>query len=95
MMKSTDAEAYYSTRKKKQEGYDIGRRHRVRFEYIKGQGNEDKDTSTQEMRVDIDRFVVHLEQTLERSEEGIGYRTIVGQYEMIVLSPSRELIVIE
>ena len=47
------------------------------------------------MRVDIDGFVVQLEQTLEGCNKRIRRRAIMSLDEMIVLSPGGELIVIE
>lgn len=59
---------------------------------IDSEGDEKKDRSTQEMSVDIGRFIMKIEETLEGTKTGIWGRPVMGENVLVVFLPWMKLI---
>lgn len=58
VVRSTYAQTYNDAGKEERKSYGIGPCHRMRFECVKRQGDEEKNPRAGKVRVDIDGFVV-------------------------------------
>lgn len=83
----TEDRSQHETRERE----DVHRRHGRVLKQIHADADEQEQRGAQEVRVDVDGFIVQIEQTLEAGGVAVTGGAVVGQDEVVILLPRRQV----
>ena len=90
-----DTQANHRPKEEKGESNDVLGVHKVALKCVDRYRCEKEQKSPQKVAMDVDRFIVQVQETLKALEVGIRFWSVFGKYEMVISLPRRKLVIFE